>query len=591
MAEHTDAASHMALDELIALADLPSGMAAHARIVGSEPVLPTRYRVGTAGAAALAATGLAAAELWRLRTSRQQTVEVKMRPATISLRSGRYMRINGKPPGRDWDPLSGFYPTRDGRFVMLHTNFANLRDAAARVLGTQVDRDAVTKAVAGWDAEALETALHENGACGAFARTHAEWAAHPHAAAIRDLPVVEIIRIGDAPPQSVAGRPAPAVRRARAGPDPRHRRADLRAHPGGTRRRRVEDHPGRPAAFRRSRSGDRDRQTVRASRSARSGAGRNAARADPHADVFSQSYRPGALAARGFSPEAVAALRPGIVCVTLSAWSHAGPWRNRRGYDTIVQTSTGMADASAVEGKPQHLPVSAIDYVSGNLMAFGAMVALARRATIGGSWLVRVSLATTGRWIVDRRHLRAGAARRPRRGSAGRRDRAALHRGRCTGRAHPLPGADRAHERDAAALGPPAGAARVSPGGVAGRMTKPFAGVRVLDLTNVIAGPVRVLSARADGRRGNQDRGAGRRRSGAQDGRRPGAGKAPDGRVLPGDECRQEVDHAQSEDRPAARRSFANWSQRPTWCWRISAPVPWRGSAWPRRRCGHGTLG
>jgi crotonobetainyl-CoA:carnitine CoA-transferase CaiB-like acyl-CoA transferase len=61
-----------------------------------------------------------------------------------------------------------------------------------------------------------------------------------------------------------------------------------------------------------------------------------------------------------------------------------------------------MAHASGVDGKPQHLPVSAIDYVSGNLMAFGAMVALARRATIGGSWLVRVSLVTTGRWIVDR---------------------------------------------------------------------------------------------------------------------------------------------------------------------------------------------
>jgi len=48
------------------------------------------------------------------------------------------------------------------------------------------------------------------------------------------------------------------------------------------------------------------------------------------------------------------------------------------------------------------MPVSAIDYVSGYLMAFGAMVALARRALEGGSWLVRVSLARTGRWIVDR---------------------------------------------------------------------------------------------------------------------------------------------------------------------------------------------
>ena len=61
-----------------------------------------------------------------------------------------------------------------------------------------------------------------------------------------------------------------------------------------------------------------------------------------------------------------------------------------------------MALRQSGEAKPKLMPVSAIDYVSGYLMAFGAMVALARRATEGGSWLVRVSLARTGKWIVDR---------------------------------------------------------------------------------------------------------------------------------------------------------------------------------------------
>jgi crotonobetainyl-CoA:carnitine CoA-transferase CaiB-like acyl-CoA transferase len=123
------------------------------------------------------------------------------------------------------------------------------------------------------------------------------------------------------------------------------------------------------------------------------------------ADVFSQSYRPGTLAARGFSPEQAAALRPGIVYVTLSAWGTAGPWRDRRGFDSIVQTVSGMACAQGAgsnPSKPKLMPVSAIDYVSGYLMACGAMVALARRVREGGSWLVRVSLARTGKWIVDR---------------------------------------------------------------------------------------------------------------------------------------------------------------------------------------------
>src|SRR5439155_22995924 len=86
----------------------------------------------------------------------------------------------------------------------------------------------------------------------------------------------------------------------------------------------------------------------------------------------------------------------------LSAWGHEGPWSSRRGFDTIVQAATGIAMASGDGVKPELMPVSAIDYVSGYLMAFGAMVALARRAIEGGSWLVRVSLARTGRWIVER---------------------------------------------------------------------------------------------------------------------------------------------------------------------------------------------
>jgi hypothetical protein len=120
------------------------------------------------------------------------------------------------------------------------------------------------------------------------------------------------------------------------------------------------------------------------------------------ADVFSQSYRPGTLAARGFSPEDLAKLRPGIVYVSLSAWGPSGPWKDRRGFDSIVQCVSGMARAQGGAGEPSLLPCSAIDYVSGYLMAFGAMVALARRAREGGSWRVRVALARVGKWIVDR---------------------------------------------------------------------------------------------------------------------------------------------------------------------------------------------
>jgi crotonobetainyl-CoA:carnitine CoA-transferase CaiB-like acyl-CoA transferase len=120
------------------------------------------------------------------------------------------------------------------------------------------------------------------------------------------------------------------------------------------------------------------------------------------ADVFVQGYRPGAIAAKGFSPDALAEMSPGIVCVSLSAWGHEGPWANRRGFDSLVQNANGLnaaeAEAAGVEG-PKELPCQALDHGTGFLMATGAMLALKRQAEEGGSWLVRVSLAQTGEWL------------------------------------------------------------------------------------------------------------------------------------------------------------------------------------------------
>jgi crotonobetainyl-CoA:carnitine CoA-transferase CaiB-like acyl-CoA transferase len=120
------------------------------------------------------------------------------------------------------------------------------------------------------------------------------------------------------------------------------------------------------------------------------------------ADVFVQSYRPGAVARRGFGPSDAAAIRPGIVYLSLSAYGQAGPWAERRGFDSLVQTSTGLNDAEAKaagETGLRALPCQAIDHASGYLMALGAMAALLRRIDEGGSWHVRVSLARTGLWL------------------------------------------------------------------------------------------------------------------------------------------------------------------------------------------------
>jgi hypothetical protein len=106
-------------------------------------------------------------------------------------------------------------------------------------------------------------------------------------------------------------------------------------------------------------------------------------------------------------------LRPGIVYVSLSAWGHVGPWSTRRGFDSLVQTASGVnhaeAEVAAVD-KPVELPCQALDHGAGYLMAAGAMLALKRRAEIGGSWLVRVSLAQVGHWLTGLGRLPDGRA-------------------------------------------------------------------------------------------------------------------------------------------------------------------------------------
>ena len=398
-----------ALRELLALGNLEGEV----RFAGADPVLRTPYRVGTAGAAALGAAGLAAADLWRSRGGARQEVSVDLRAAAASLRSGYYLRIDGKPPPAPWDPMSGFYPVRGGRWISIHCNFANHREAAMRVLGVPEDRAQANAASAAWDGLELEDAIHAAGGCAGFARTAAEWSAHPHAAAVAAQPLLEILKIGEAPPRPLpkGERPLAGVRvldltRVLAGPTCAKTLAEhgadvlkiTAAHLPDSGAIELDTGIGKLAAFLDLRSAQ-DVETMR-------GLLRDA-------DVFSQSYRPGALAARGFSPEAAAKLRPGIVYVSLNAWGQTGPWKDRRGFDSIAQTVSGMACASGDASKPKLMPCSAIDYVSGTLMAYGAMIALSRRAREGGSWLVRVALARVGKWIVDRGMVEAASAQPP----------------------------------------------------------------------------------------------------------------------------------------------------------------------------------
>ncbi|MFM0371815.1 CoA transferase [Paraburkholderia aspalathi] len=371
---------------------------------GTDPGLPSVYRVGALAQATIAASGLAAAEYHRLRTGRRQHVTVEMRRALASFRSERYLRIDDGPPPALRDPVMGFYATRDGRWIQLHTNFPHHLEGVLKVLGCANDRAAVAKAIRGWDGATLDQTLADAGLCAALIRTPDEWAALDQAKAIAGLPLFEIERIGDAPvePPREAGaeRPLAGVRvldlsRIIAGPVAGRALAQHGAevlmvngpHLPNIAPLVIDNGRGKRSAVIDLRDAT-GRETL------------NGLLSD--ADVFLQAYRPGALTARGFGPEELARVRPGIVYVSVCAYGHKGPWAGRRGFDSLVQSASGIAFTereAAGWDEPKHLPCQALDHATGYLAAFGAMAALARRATEGGSWHVRVSLAQTGRWL------------------------------------------------------------------------------------------------------------------------------------------------------------------------------------------------
>jgi crotonobetainyl-CoA:carnitine CoA-transferase CaiB-like acyl-CoA transferase len=371
-------------------------------LTGADPVLPTDVRIGTAATAVIAATTLAATEVWRLRTGHAQSVAVDMRAAIAAFRSERYLRVDDGPVPDGGDPLFGFYPTGDGRWVQVHTSLLHHHAGHVAFLGCEDMRQSMAAAVARWKGQDLEDALNGAGLPAGMVRSRDEWLGHPHACVVAELPLLEIVRIGNSPPEPFGrgDRPLAGVRmldltRVIAGPECGRQLASHGADVLLVTSPHLPNLPSHVIDFGLGKlSASLDLRRPEASERLWNLLAR--------ADVFAQSYRPGALARLGFAPEDAARLRPGIVYVTLCAYSHAGPWRERRGFETLIQSVSGFAHEQGFGGglgRPQHLPAQVVDHATGYLAAFGALVALTRRARAGGSYLVRVSLVQTGRWV------------------------------------------------------------------------------------------------------------------------------------------------------------------------------------------------
>jgi crotonobetainyl-CoA:carnitine CoA-transferase CaiB-like acyl-CoA transferase len=399
-----------ALAQIWAETGLDPSIPAAAILTGEGPGLPSSFHVGTAAVATIAASGLAATTLWRLRCGRQQTVSVDLRHACAEYRSERYLKLgNSDAPARR-DRLSSLYPTADG-WVRLHMNFPHHREGVLHLLNCPPDPDAVAAALRHWTSVDFETAAVAAGCAVTALRSFAEWDAHPQGQATPTRPLISITRIGDAPPEPLPNAPRPlgGVRvlelvRVIAGPLAGR---TLAAHGAEMLNITGALLPSDVVA-------DLARGKLSAQLDLKSPEGQTKlADLIRGADVFVQGYRPGAIAAQGFSTLQTTALRPGIVHASLSAYGSLGPWSGRRGFDSLVQTASGFNAAEAEAAgttKPQALPAQALDHATGYLLATGIMAALHRRATEGGSWHVEVSLARTGHWLRQLGRLAHGLA-------------------------------------------------------------------------------------------------------------------------------------------------------------------------------------
>nr|WP_145545797.1 CoA transferase [Variovorax boronicumulans] len=386
-----------------ALAGLPEAALAELQLTGQDPVVPSSFAVGRAAQAGMAAAALAAAELGHARGQPRQRVAVDMAHAVVECTG--WFSLDGQAPDL-WDAFSGLYRCADGH-VRLHANFAHHREGALRLLGLEpatAQRSDAERALAGWRALEFEQATAERGLVATALRSFAQWDTTPQAQAVAAQPLLTFTRIGEAPPRALPPLAADALpldglrvldlTRILAGPVGGRALAALGADV------LLVNSPKLPniAAI---------ADTSRGKRSAhvdlRTDAGQAQMRTlltDAH--VFSQGYRPGGLAALGFGPEPLAALRPGLVCVSLTAYGAQGPWAARRGFDSLLQTAMGFNHAegeAAGDGQPRPMPMQILDEATGFLMAFGAAAALWRQQREGGSWHVQVSLAQTAHWL------------------------------------------------------------------------------------------------------------------------------------------------------------------------------------------------
>ncbi|KAF7196893.1 Acetyl-coenzyme A transferase nodX [Pseudocercospora fuligena] len=371
--------------------------------------LPSSFKIGHLAQASIALSALAAASVDALHNNAlARKVTVPLRHAGVEFDSEKHYFLDGRPAESGWGPLGGLHQTADG-YIRMHDSFPNHRKAACDLLGLNeqtATREDVAEKLKHWRALEIEDAAMKNNAVIYALRSYQEWDRLPQAKSVPSFPIF-VRKISDEGPKGLPSHmPKAADRclrglrvidftRVIAGPVAGKTLAAHGADVIWVTSPNLLSQPALDIDVQRGKRTIRldlkkaeDLETLR-------GLAKNA-------DVFLQSYRPGSFAAKELGPEDLAKLRPGIIYASLNAWGNEGPWAHNRGFDSIVQTVSGMnvSEAEHFGTSPaKAMPAQALDHAAGYLLATGISAALYKRATEGGSWEVTVSLAGVMKYL------------------------------------------------------------------------------------------------------------------------------------------------------------------------------------------------
>ncbi|KAM6509421.1 hypothetical protein FSOLCH5_012422 [Fusarium solani] len=375
-----------------------------------KPQLPSSFKIGILAQSSIALSALGAAQIEALRAgSSVPYVQVPAEHSTVEFKSERLYILDGKPTPSPWGPIGGLHKTSDGH-VRVHDSFPNHRDGILELMGLPLDatRDQLSQKIASWAAVDLENVALDSKLATYALRSYQQWDSLPQSKALSDSPIsLKQLAKGDNKGLSnrlLTAQGSGCLRGLRVLDMSRVIAAPLC---GKTLAAHGADviwitSPNLPDLPTMDRDFGRGKRTVQLDIQ-RPEDKERLLQLVKDCDVFLQGFRPGSLASYGLSPEQLLKVNPNLIFANMSAFGPEGPWSGRRGYDSLVQTCSGMNISEAEHaGKGEAArptPCQALDHAGGYFLATGVIAALYRQAIEGGSWRVDASLAGTMKYL------------------------------------------------------------------------------------------------------------------------------------------------------------------------------------------------